>query len=592
MEMKFTSDITVRLIQEMGGDYIIVAAAKVSTTGQEAVKLGRCACPIHSKNMPEWNTCEDCKLYKEQEKANYGLIKYLMQHKHGTPFEHSTLTFFVHAPIFVWREWHRHRIGFCLAGDTLIDFVDTNGTRAPGICRTIKQLHDRWEHGEDNGHSTDQDRLSYGLSLIADGVSIRTASIKSGIARGTLVRHRTQKLSGTKRGSRWRIEGMRARVLDEETQFFTQGYIENVFESGVKELLSIETEKGHKVKASKDHRFLTEDGWVKAEDLRKGDRVAVVGKRSMFAERQIPPSLRSGIGVWTSMQRNRLIKERDQCFVCGNYFHRSCLVLDHVIPVVTDLRKALDILNLKPTCERCHRIKTNSEQKLAQRGCVAGSKFVRIIKQPSVCSEETTYDLSMSAPHHNFVANGMVVHNSYNEESARYKILDPVFYIPPRDRPMIKVEDWKPGRPKFQTLDEFRECVLEIAKDKTPDERAAMHPFAHGMPADRAYQIVIDTMKEGYINEYRRYELQLSRFLDPGLARDCLPVGIYSSCWVTCNPRSLMSFLSLRTHDESAKYISFPLYEIELAAKSVEEIFKQGWPLCWKAFQECGRVGP
>ena len=41
-----------------------------------------------------------------------GLINYLMKHRHGTPFEHAAMTFFVHAPIFVWREWHRHRIGF------------------------------------------------------------------------------------------------------------------------------------------------------------------------------------------------------------------------------------------------------------------------------------------------------------------------------------------------------------------------------------------------------------------------------------------------------------------------------------------------
>lgn len=39
------------------------------------------------------------------------LIGYLMKHKHGTPFEHNFLRFHVKAPIFVFREWHRHRIG-------------------------------------------------------------------------------------------------------------------------------------------------------------------------------------------------------------------------------------------------------------------------------------------------------------------------------------------------------------------------------------------------------------------------------------------------------------------------------------------------
>lgn len=39
------------------------------------------------------------------------LIKYLMKNKHGTPFEHNAFRFHVRAPIFVFREWQRHRIG-------------------------------------------------------------------------------------------------------------------------------------------------------------------------------------------------------------------------------------------------------------------------------------------------------------------------------------------------------------------------------------------------------------------------------------------------------------------------------------------------
>lgn len=39
------------------------------------------------------------------------LINYLMKHKHGTPFEHVVFQFYIKAPIFVAREWFRHRIG-------------------------------------------------------------------------------------------------------------------------------------------------------------------------------------------------------------------------------------------------------------------------------------------------------------------------------------------------------------------------------------------------------------------------------------------------------------------------------------------------
>jgi thymidylate synthase (FAD) len=39
-----------------------------------------------------------------------GLIRYLMRDRHGSPFEHNSMTFYVQAPIFVFREFMRHRI--------------------------------------------------------------------------------------------------------------------------------------------------------------------------------------------------------------------------------------------------------------------------------------------------------------------------------------------------------------------------------------------------------------------------------------------------------------------------------------------------
>jgi len=43
--------------------------------------------------------------------ADEGLINFLMRERHGTPFEHNSFRFHVKCPIFVAREWFRHRIG-------------------------------------------------------------------------------------------------------------------------------------------------------------------------------------------------------------------------------------------------------------------------------------------------------------------------------------------------------------------------------------------------------------------------------------------------------------------------------------------------
>jgi thymidylate synthase (FAD) len=47
----------------------------------------------------------------ELDEADEGLIRFLMRDRHGTPFEHNAFRFHVRCPIFVAREWFRHRVG-------------------------------------------------------------------------------------------------------------------------------------------------------------------------------------------------------------------------------------------------------------------------------------------------------------------------------------------------------------------------------------------------------------------------------------------------------------------------------------------------
>jgi thymidylate synthase (FAD) len=48
---------------------------------------------------------------EEMKPADEGLINFLMRERHGTPFEHNAFRFHIKCPIFVAREWFRHRIG-------------------------------------------------------------------------------------------------------------------------------------------------------------------------------------------------------------------------------------------------------------------------------------------------------------------------------------------------------------------------------------------------------------------------------------------------------------------------------------------------
>jgi thymidylate synthase (FAD) len=69
-------------------------------------------------------------------------------------------------------------------------------------------------------------------------------------------------------------------------------------------------------------------------------------------------------------------------------------------------------------------------------------------------------------------------------------------------------------------------------------------------------------------------------------------VGIFTSYYVTCNARSLMHFLGLRTQSADAIQPSFPQREIEMVAEEMEDHFAELMPLTYVAFSENGRVAP
>jgi len=86
-QVTFRSDVTVELVRASASDADVVFAARVSTAGEQSL----------------------ADLQADASGAK-GLINYLMRERHGSPFEHNSMTFFVQAPIFVWREHMRHRI--------------------------------------------------------------------------------------------------------------------------------------------------------------------------------------------------------------------------------------------------------------------------------------------------------------------------------------------------------------------------------------------------------------------------------------------------------------------------------------------------
>jgi thymidylate synthase (FAD) len=149
---------------------------------------------------------------------------------------------------------------------------------------------------------------------------------------------------------------------------------------------------------------------------------------------------------------------------------------------------------------------------------------------------------------------------SYNEESARYRQMEPHFYIPAPERNLVQIG--KPGAYEYipGTVEQHDELV---ARTK-----------AASMEAYWAYE---DALEMGIARE---------------IARITLPVNTMSTCYVTMNARALMNFLSLRTKREGSHFPSFPQREIEMVAERYESDFARLAPLTYTAFNKHGRVAP
>lgn len=149
---------------------------------------------------------------------------------------------------------------------------------------------------------------------------------------------------------------------------------------------------------------------------------------------------------------------------------------------------------------------------------------------------------------------------SYNEMSGRYTQLQPVFHIPAPDRPLVNVGT--SARPKM-----------------------APGPIEQ-------YERQVERMKASYLQAYEAYEQGLADGIAKEVAREVLPVAIFSTMYATANMRSIMHFLSLRTEDEGATFVSHPQYEIAQVAQRIEAIFASAFPLVHAAWHGHGRVSP
>lgn len=173
--------------------------------------------------------------------------------------------------------------------------------------------------------------------------------------------------------------------------------------------------------------------------------------------------------------------------------------------------------------------------------------------------EEEVFDLEVEGPDHNFVCEGFVVHNSYNEVSRRYTSEDLRFYEPKRFRPQASKN--------------------KQASVWAPEE--SIDPAIHD-PSERMTWTACNVLKTHVDNAVAIYEAMLEAGIAREQARMVLPQNMYVRFYGTVNLRNALAFIQLR-EDNHAQW------EIYKAAEAMREHLENLYPEALKAWDEVMR---
>jgi thymidylate synthase ThyX len=567
----------VRLVDSMGSDLSIVRSARVSYDA-------------------EWRAGEDAG-------KDAKLINYLLKNHHTSPFESVVFTFEVKAPIFVFRQWHRHRT-WCLSGDSLLHFGSYSNTM------TIKNFHDKW-HG--NKSKTDNikkkpcyienidPKKTYTVKQLSELVDRGSPTILMSIRQGKL--KATFNSAAGPRESKYYILGEdyinwavscrevkipnNRKTLSEmpllcyENNKISETRVVDIWISGEKTVYEVTVDK-LSIKSSEDHLFLTDSGWMAVKDFKEETKLAVVDRvnnKEEFESFQLDDSkeewkptyckgyevsnygrVRSFIGqgkrtVGAISKIKTLVGSR-ACVGFSNH-KEGVKTLEQVSRLVYsafigEIPSGMFVChkNDNPLDNRVENLyagtaQDNADDAKRNNSYLKNKVIFKEITNIIEIGKETVYDLTVESDCHNFIASGFVVHNCFNEISARYSELPEEFYVPEED----KITGQSVSNKQQRTDEQLQNAGLI---------RSIIHDQCKGAFAIYHHLLQLGTPRE--------------------LARGVLPVNTYSKMFATVDLHNLLGFIRLRDHSHAQ-------YEIQVYAQAMLDLIEPIVPETIKAYR-------
>jgi len=465
----------------------------------------------------------------DETKAGEKVIKHLLSGERGHygPLEHPQITFNVgFFPHSMMQQIRTHRVGMCLAGDTKVYF--SHPTQSQGEIyyeSTLEHLADLWHRGRKH-----------------------------------------QQTSGDANYMKKQIASRQILVLDTKSNRFVKSHITNIYENGLKTLYLIESEEGDQIKATKDHWFWTNQGWLQVKNFNEETKLCSSSQEGNaqpptlinYSEEELKQEVWKTIPNYSFYEvsslgrirsymprggkhkpKERTLEPKLKTLSKAKYnfvslttnpgsrvsqrFNVHRLVMEAFNPISNMEKLQVRHINGNSFDNRLSNLEWGIDQENKNDNiknntvyCKRG-KFVGIKKIEKLSVQLPTYDLEIAHPDHNFLANNFVVHNSFDVQSFRYtgkRILDvaegkrdaeDVFYL----RPVGEYTN-RQGKRYFYT-EEQRQADLEWCIEAT-----------------------------------KRYQQRIGEGLAEEHARGIIPFDTRQHFVMSCNARSLMHLLDLR----------------------------------------------
>lgn len=494
------------------------------------------------------------------------LIAYLIKHKHWSPFEMCDMTVEIETSRAIAAQILRHRSfsfqEFCISGDSKIKLWYPASKNSKQV--SIKSLYERF-------NSTYWDR------------------------KGVVPR---------------------AKVYDVESKTFVSKEIIEVFKTGEKEVHKLTLGNGKTIKATKEHKFLTKNGFVELKNISIGDFIVTngtpvyqdrdwlsiakqeslsrnglqyiadkagvsyhtirkwlkihklsftrseVSSYTTIWNKGLPSNLQPNFGNAPSASTREKMRRSSRKGSESKFFkgsdvswrklvanecrrHKAMLAekqginlknlhlyeIDHILPVYSHPELAFDINNLQLLPVDLHKQKSAKESLESKYT----AKYV-IVTNIEYVGKEMTYDLEVNHESHNYVANGIVTHNSQ----------------------------------RYSEVGGFES--IQLRKAGATNRQSSLEEFDPIMNGGWASELINQHIQES--------EVLYRDLLDAGVAKECarfvLPLTTQTRLYMKGSIRSWIHYLQVRLEEGTQ-------LEHRQIAEAISDIFQQQFPNISKA---------